>query len=135
MLSLFLLSGCNRGKEEVVFYENGQVYKEKSYGNNEGDSAIVYYYPNGNIFFKGEFVNGKRHGVFFQYYMNGNVKWEGHFKHGMNHGFSIRYYENGRIERSANFLNNELDGQLVVFSAKGDTIFHVFYKEGRRVED
>ncbi|MGC8701319.1 MAG: toxin-antitoxin system YwqK family antitoxin, partial [Thermoplasmata archaeon] len=44
------------------------------------------------------------------------------------------YYENGNIHMKANYKNNKLDGEFIVYDKNGEIKEHRIYKDGKVIK-
>ena len=63
---------------EIQYYEDGKVYIEGQYKDNEREGKWTAWYRNGNIWSTGEYQKGMENGLKTVYHENGNKYYEGH---------------------------------------------------------
>ena len=59
--------------KEIMFYKNGNVYKEYIYQNNKLNGITSEYRDNGSLFMQTTYLDNKRNGESFVYDKNGNL--------------------------------------------------------------
>jgi hypothetical protein len=113
-----ILQSCNRAYE-TKYYENGKI-SSKSMVNDEGiyDGDFVEYHPNGNVKSKGKRNNG--HLVYIErYYLNGRVEEKSGYINDMIDGKVLLYHKNGNIKLTALYKKGNKDGDYVVYDSLG----------------
>jgi len=82
-------------KEIVKYYEDGKL-KEKGLANKKGKQGKWQFYnENGSLFIEAEYKDDEEHGVFIRYFEDGKIAIKSNFKNGVREGHGIEYYENG----------------------------------------
>lgn len=79
----------------------------------------------------GETKNGLNEGIWTWYHSNGKVQMEGNFISGKREGLWKTYDSTGQIRSESRYIKNHLNGQMILFSEKGDTISVKIFEEDR----
>lgn len=149
--------------QEVIFYDTGEKYIERTYKNNELDGLEISYFLDGNISVERNYKEGKQEGqeVIFSetgenyveriykngeldglervYLLNGNmgqninINKERSWKEGKLEGVEIIFYDTGERYIEKKYKNNLLDGDYIVFSPKGEVLEKYIYQEGNLI--
>ena len=98
IIGILLLFSCNKRKEYVKFYANGQL--EVS----------------------GTLVDGKKDGMFTNYWENGNIMYKSTYDKGIQTGYQYCYSELGFLHSMIPFENNDVNGTAYWFNKKGNII-------------
>jgi antitoxin component YwqK of YwqJK toxin-antitoxin module len=139
----------NAGVREGVYrsyYEDGQIWNEVNYINEELESEVDYcdgeadywaleseddnidkregvhksYYNNGQLKSEVNYINGVREGVYRSYYENGQLWEEVNYINGVREGFYKSYYSNGQLWEQVNYINGEREGVFTSYNRNGE---------------
>jgi len=84
-------------KEEKKYFKNGQL-EEYGFSNQFGKQGKWFYYnEDGTIFKEIEYLNDNEHGLFIRYHDNGKIAVKSNYKEGKHDGPGIEYDENGSV--------------------------------------
>jgi antitoxin component YwqK of YwqJK toxin-antitoxin module len=137
----------------LFYYEDGVLKAEGNYVNGEFDGYYAEYFPSGKIFGASTLKNGVFDGNYKMYfsedkpkfdvnYINGKVDGEYAFftingvfnkgiaKNGIQHGQCSDYFYEGGLRRIYTAVDGFVDGMMVEFSPKGDTVTKSFFEKG-----
>ena len=73
-LALLTSLACNTQKQEIVYYESGEVKSKANYVDGIQQGEETGYYKSGAVWYKSNIVDGKGQGEFILYYESGAVK-------------------------------------------------------------
>jgi antitoxin component YwqK of YwqJK toxin-antitoxin module len=72
----FYINGKKNGLEKQYFCNNGKLWKETIYKDNEPDGQETEYYETGELKYTRTYARGRTVGIEKEYYINGNMKAE-----------------------------------------------------------
>ncbi len=79
----------------------------------------------------GDLKNGLNHGTWTWYFPNGKVQLKGDFEEGNREGVWRTYDSLGVLRSESFYVQNKLNGKMILFSAEGDTISVKEFKEDK----
>ncbi|NOZ34746.1 MAG: hypothetical protein GXO80_05560 [Chlorobi bacterium] len=90
--------------EQILFYDNGQIYDKRLYNNGIQVDMWTKFYKNGKPFLKAKIVNGKMEGPMLRYYKSGQIEVKGQYKNDLKDGTWTFYGEHGEKD-TINYKN------------------------------
>lgn len=82
----------------------------------------------------GDLKNGLNHGTWTWYFPNGKVQMVGDFEKGNREGTWLTYDSLGVLRTQSYYIDNKLNGKMILFSAEGDTISVKEFKDDKLVK-
>ncbi len=127
----------NNGEKEGFwqwFNEEGGISEEGEYEDGKINGTYKVYHPNGQLQMIAQFVDGKRDGTATYYNKYGAEKELIHYKEGEFHGEYTTYHAMGKgfTEYTANYVDNEIDGEFVEYYTDGIVRAKLTFKEGKK---
>lgn len=82
----------------------------------------------------GDLKNGLNHGTWTWYFPNGKVQMIGDFEKGKRVRLWRAYDSLGVLRTESSYFENKLNGKMILFSAKGDTISVKEFRDDKLVK-
>lgn len=156
--SYYLINGVKEG-EFRSYHDNEVVKMQLTYVNGKRDgpcyvynskselTCLEYYskgklhgecceYRNGLLYISQYFKNGKLDGISKSYDVNegeSKLLLEIHYENNTRNGSLKKYYSNGQISVECNYVNDKLDGPLIIYTLDGDEKYRFIYENGNVV--
>ncbi len=94
------------------------------------------WYDNGHLWEEGRYKNNEKDGKWSTYsYDSGKVKEYGHFKNGKEEGTWFSLDDQGRITSEYNYLSGELEGDYLRYDSLGNVVQKIIYQAGDEIEN
>ncbi|HEY8399925.1 MAG TPA: hypothetical protein VIK89_01615 [Cytophagaceae bacterium] len=121
-------------KVSCLYYDNNHLWGMGELTEGQNSKMVgdwTFYYSNGVISSKGKFdANGNKTGRWTYYYDNGTIKEVADMKDGKNDGLYEFYHNNGAINYRCNMVNDNVDGELLIYDKAGKHIMTKVFSGG-----
>lgn len=124
---LSILYACTR--EDVSFYDNGQIKQKLVYKNNKLDGPQYWYYENGNLSNTYQYENGKLEGEAKSFFGNGVLQTLSHYKNGLKDGEEIEYNKNGKVLSTQHYSKGLKNGSYTALYITGEKRITGYFKD------
>ncbi len=114
----------------VSYLNEGKVFEESNYKNNEFDGERTIYHKNGEIEIKEIYKDGVLEGPYKTFYDNGQLNLLANYHNGIMEGIVKRYYETGELMEEVTFSNNMENGPFTEYHKNGQVKWKGNYKNG-----
>lgn len=140
-------------KEEKQYYLNKQI-KEQGFVDKKGKQGKWYFYKeNGKLFKEVEYENNEEHGLFIRYHDSGVIAYTTHFNHGLQDGMGVEYYENEKKkeewiyqdgqykpinfwdEKGEQLMKEGTGKKIEVFGASGSEVVEQYFEKGEFIKE
>lgn len=138
LLSITLLTACNKPVIKKELYDDGTVKSEKTYKKIDHKEQLVkevVFHPNGKMYIEGNYKNELREGYWASWFQNGNLWSEGEFKAGESHGKRTVYHENGKLYYEGTFDMGKRIGVWTFFDENGVKVNQIDYEKNPDVKE
>lgn len=112
------------------FHENGQVYEERFFKEDQLDGISKVYLENGKLDYLETHKNGQYEGLYQKYYENGQLSNEGQYVDNEMSGVWKRWYKDGTLREEVHFKGNEENGPFKEFHENGKLKTEGIYLNG-----
>lgn len=109
--------GASKFVKEDYLDEQGNV--RQSYGDPDGNYAVVGYAVDGVMSLKGQYKDGLMTGTWQWFYSNGKLKSESNYQGGKKQGLDRSYSPNGQLTQEVTIKDGQWDGLFRSFYADG----------------
>jgi antitoxin component YwqK of YwqJK toxin-antitoxin module len=125
---LLILNSCNSNESKPVkkniFYENGKIRRESFEINGKAEGKMTDFFMDGKIRSERYFVNGMQTGRTVIYYQSGKIKEVQYYDtRGLREKGDSIWYENGNLQFTAQFKDNQRNGQMIKYDTTGIIIY------------
>ena len=119
------------GNGIMRFYDKvGRITEEEGFINGLND-GIAKYYDDGMLYKEGEYQNNEKIGVWKSYNDQGKLLSEVTYSNSKKNGLATYYYDNGKIQSTGIFKDGNRDSIWVSYSDLGKIISEINYIEGK----
>lgn len=121
----------NEPRIERVFYDNGNVFQEIPFVDDQKTGTFREYHENGKLALENPMVNGMRDRVCKQWDEQGKLL--GSYEMNMGTGFSKRWHSNGRLQFEGYLINEVFNGRVRLWLESGELKMETFRVNNREV--
>jgi antitoxin component YwqK of YwqJK toxin-antitoxin module len=140
--------------ERREYFESGNLKSISYYKNNKLNGEYIQYFDVINnkelnkLYIKKKYIDGCLDGTFEEYHDNGNIHIICNYKYDKTselqlmgkkyvsiikceknkHGDIIQFYKSGNIYKTGKYVNNNLEGEYIIYAENGDIIKKMNYK-------
>lgn len=134
----FEITYSDLGKKEGEtkgYYDNGQLYYQVYYKNNDINGEKQVFYDNGSRKIITNVVDGLNDGVYKEYFPTDVIRFETKMEKGREKDYYDTYFANGAINTKMLIKNNEIDGKYLAYHPNGKEKEVSVFVAGKREGD
>jgi len=118
----------------ISYHKNKTKFIQQEYKEGIQEGKWTVWYPTGNLQKEGFKSQKKADGLYQEWYPNKQLKYVKTYHLGSKEGKWKSWYENGQQWTERDFLNNQLNGKILVWDQEGTLTKEDFYKNGQLIK-
>jgi len=119
---------------DKIILTSQKTYKSKKFSSLNGESKE--WYDNGKLWKEGQYKNNEKSGTWYLYnYPQGKLESYGDYKKGIENGYWYSTDSIGRITEKYHYVNGQLDGDYLRYDPTGKIFHKRVYKLGEEIKN